>query len=92
MDFAGIVWWQYALVAAVGIGFGVLQSGLFKWALTGKHHRKWLFALKFVLWGGALLALAFWSLPLLVVFVAAASLSLLVGSALIYRKAQREAR
>lgn len=92
MDFAGVAWWLYAIVAAVGIGFGVLQSGLLKWASMGRKPRRWLFALKFALWAGALVALAFWSLPLLVVFVAASSLALLVGSALIYRKAQREAR
>lgn len=92
MDFAGVAWWLYAIVATVGIGFGILQSGLLKSASMGEKPRRWLFALKFALWAGALVAFAFWSLPLLVAFVAAASLSLLIGSALIFRKAQREAR
>ena len=92
MDFTSVAWWAYAIAAVTGLGFGILQSQLVKWAALGDKARKWLYAVKFGLWVLALIGFALISLPLLVVFIAVGSLSLLVGSALIYRKAQREAR
>lgn len=92
MDFASVAWWLYALFAAIGLGFGILQSWLMKLAAMGDRPRKWLYAVKFALWAVVLVVLALYSLPLLVVTVAAATLSLLIGSALMYMKAQREAR
>jgi hypothetical protein len=92
VNFTNVAWWAYAIAAAVGLSFGFFQSRLVKWATMGEHPRKWLYAVKFGLWALALIGFALISLPLLVVFVAVGSLSLLVSSALIYRKAQREAR
>ena len=91
MDFASVAWWGYAIVAVLGILFGILQSVMMRGALMGETPRKWLYAVKLALWGAVLVILAVISLPLLVAFVPAASLTMLVGSAILYRKAQREA-
>jgi len=92
MDFSSITWWGYAIVVAIGVGFGILQSVMMRGAMLGDKPRKWLYAVKLLLWAVALVVMAIISLPLLVVFVAVASLTLLIGTAIVYRKAQREAR
>ena len=92
MDFASIVWWAYLITALAGLGFGVLQCILLKYAVFAQPPRRWMYAIKFGLWALALVVMALVSLPLLVVFAVAASITLLVGSAWLYIKAQREAR
>lgn len=92
MDFSAVPGWAYAATAMVGLGFGLLQSYLMKRSLLGENPRRWLYLLKVLLWAAALTVIAFVSLPLLIVFTAVASLTLLVGSAFLYRKAQKEAR
>lgn len=92
MDFASVAWWAYGIVALCGILFGLLQSLLMRKALMGETPRKWLYAVKLGLWGVILVILAVISLPLLVAFVPAASVTMLAGSVILYRKAQREAR
>ena len=92
MDFASVIWWAYVLTVIAGLGFGAFQSILMKKAMLGKKTRNWLYFVKLLLWAAVLAALAFISLPLLIVFVGAASLTMIIGSMLIYRRAQREAR
>lgn len=92
MDFASVAWWAYALSGVVGIGFGVLQSLFVKWAAMGEHPHKWLYALKFALWAVSLAVFALISIPLLLVFTVVATVTLLAGSAMLYRKAMKEAR
>ena len=92
MDFSGIAWWAYLVGAVAGAGFGVLQSMLLRSAMLAEPPRKWLYAVKYVLWAAALTVMALISVPLLLVFAVAASITLIVGSALLYRKVQREAR
>ena len=83
---------HYVLTALGGLGFGAFQSWLVKRAAMGEKPRGWLYGLKFALWAAALAGVALISLPLLIVFVVAASLSLLVGSIIMYLRAQKEAR
>lgn len=92
MNFAGIALGAYMITAVVGLCFGVLQSILLKQAVFVKEPRKWLYGVKFGLWAVALVIMALISLPLLIVFVVAASITLLVGSAFFYHRAQKEAR
>ena len=92
MDFASIALWAYMLTAVFGLCFGVLHSILLKHAVFTKEPRKWLYGVKFVLWAAALVIMALVSLPLLIVFVVAASITLLFGSVIFYHKAQKEAR
>jgi len=91
MDFAGIAWWAYLLAASAGAGFGVLQSLIMKRALLEEQAKKWLYAVKYALWAVALAVMALVSIPLLLVFVVAASITLVIVSLLIYRKAQKGA-
>ena len=92
MDFSGIAWWAYGATALAGLAFGILQSLLVKSAVMGKQPRHWLYPLKLGLWAAALLIMGLISPPLLVVFAVVASITLLVGSAIFFRKAQKEAR
>ena len=92
MDFSSIAWWAYCITALAGLTFGVLQSRMIQSAVLGKQPRKWLYAVKLGLWAVALLVMAMISLPLLIVFVVIASITMLVGSALLYHKAQKEAQ
>lgn len=92
MDFASVSWWAYALAVLGGFGFGALQSLLVKLAVLGKRKARWLYAVKMTVWAVALVGVGLISLPLLVVFTAAASVAQMVGSALIYAKAKKEAR
>lgn len=92
MDFASVAWWAYGLAVLGGAGFGVLQSLLVKLAVLGRRQAKWLYAVKMAVWAVALVGVGLISLPLLVVFTAAASILQGVASAVIYKKAQKEAR
>ena len=92
MDFASVVWWAYALTAVFAIAFGVAQGLLMRAAVLGNPPRRWLYAVKFALWTLVLILFAIFSLPLLVVFVAIASIVLIGYSALMYHKVQKGAR
>ena len=92
MDFASVAWWAYLLGALGGLLFGLLQSLLVKRAVLGEHPRKWLYAVKFGVWALALTGLALLSLPVLLVFVVAATVTQVIGSMVAYQKAQKEAR
>ena len=92
MDFTNVPLLHYVLTALGGLGLGAFQSWLVKRAAMGEKPRSWLYALKFALWAAALAGVALISLPLLIVFVVTASLSLLVGSIIMYLRAQKEAR
>jgi len=92
MDFASVAWWAYLLAASAGAGFGVLQSLLMKRALLGEQPKKWLYAVKVLLWTAALVVMALISIPLLLAFVVIASITLIIASMLLYRKAQKGAR
>jgi hypothetical protein len=85
MDFAGIAWWAYLLAGIAGVVLGGAQSLLMKRAvLTGKSG-KGLYVLKYVIWVAAILGMGLISLPLMVVFVATGSVTMLVVSFLLYR-------
>jgi hypothetical protein len=92
MDFASVAWWAYGLAAAAGVGFGILQSLLMKRAVLGDQPKKWLYGLKILLWAAMLAVMALISIPLLLVFVLGASVSMVTVSMLIYRKTQKGAR
>ena len=92
MDFSGIEWWAYVLTAAGGLVFGILQGRLMKWAYLAQCPHPWMFGIKFLLWALALVGLALISVPLLLVFVVASTITLGVSSAVFYHKAQKEAR
>ena len=83
-------WWGYGLAIAGGIGFGYLQIWLLRKSLQGEGPLKWLIAVKFFLWTAALVALAMVSISLLLVFAVTASVTLLGGSWLLFRKTQGE--
>ena len=92
MDFTGIVWWAYIVTGIAGIGFGILQSLVMKHAVLGAQPRQWLYVVKLALWAVALGVMALISVALLLVFAVVASITLVIGSALIYHRAQKEAR
>ncbi|NLI20376.1 MAG: hypothetical protein GX418_02325 [Clostridiales bacterium] len=92
MDFSSVTWWGYGLIALAGLGFGLLQNRLMRRASLGDRPRRWLFPVKLGLWAGALIVLALVSLPLLVVFVAVSTLTLIGGLIPLYREARKEAR
>jgi hypothetical protein len=92
MDFASVAWWAYGLAVLAGAGFGVLQSMLMKRALLGDNPQKGLYAVKFILWAAALVVAALISIPLLLAFVVAASVTLVFVSLRIYKKTQKGAR
>ncbi len=92
MDFAQVAWWAYLAAGAAGAGFGVLQSLLMKRALLGEKPKKGLYAVKLLLWAAALTGMAFISVPLLLAFVAAASVTLIAVSFLLYQRSQKGAR
>ncbi len=87
MDFASVAWWAYLLIIPAAIGFGVLQSLLMKRAALGDKPKKGLFVLKLVLWTVALLITALIAIPLLLVFAVVASATMIIITALLYRKA-----
>ena len=92
MDFSGIEWWAYVLTAAGGLVFGILQGRLMKWAFLAKRPHPWIYGIKLLLWALALVGFALMSIPLLLVFVVASTITLGVSSAVFYHKAQKEAR
>lgn len=92
MDFASVAWWAYVLTGVLGIGFGALQCFLMQRAALGERPHKWLYAVKFGLWAAALVVLALLAIPLLLAFVVASTATLAVGTLLVYRRAQKEAR
>lgn len=92
MNFAGIAWWAYLLTAMAGVGFGLVQGLLMKRAVLGDKPKKWLYFVKSFLWVAALVIMALISIPLLLVFTIASSITLLTISALLYRKSQKGAR
>ena len=53
---------------------------------------QWLYVVKLALWAVALGVMALISVALLLVFAVVASITLVIGSALIYHRAQKEAR
>jgi O-antigen/teichoic acid export membrane protein len=83
-------WWSYGLAVVGGIGFGFLQLLLLRKSMLGQDRHKWLIAVKFLLWGAALAAVALISVILLLVFTVTATLTLLCGAWLLLRKARKE--
>lgn len=84
-------WWSYVLAATLGIGFGCLQIWLLKIAIQGEGEKKWLLAVKFLLWAVALLVFALIGIPLLLVFVACGTVSMLCGLGWMYHINRRGA-
>lgn len=80
------------LAATLGIGFGCLQIWLLKSAVQGEGAKKWLLAVKFLLWAVALLVFALISIPLLLVFVACGTVSMLCGMGWMYQKNRKGAK
>ena len=66
-------WWAYAITVAGGIGFGCLQFICLQKAMEG---RAWLLAVKLLLWITVMALVALISVPLLLFFVSAATLTL----------------
>ena len=92
MDFAAIAWWIYLLAVLAGCGFGVCQSLLLKRAVFTDKPRKWLYAVKLILWAVAFTVIALYSIPLLLAFAVGSSVTMLVLSLYLYRNTRKEER
>jgi hypothetical protein len=90
MDFTGVIWWAYPLTVLAGIGIGLLQSVLLRRAALNETPKRWMFAVKTLLWLAALALMALVSIPLLLVFVLVASLTYLIVSLFFIHQIRKE--
>ncbi len=86
---AKLPWWSFVLAAVGGVLFGVFQLWLWKRSFLGEHPKKWLFAVKMVLWVAVLVAGGCLSVPLAMVFAVCATIALLGGFYAAYKSAQK---
>ena len=90
MDFGSVTWVAYLATGLVGVGFGLFQGVLMRRAALGSKPRHGLFLLKLALWAMALVTAALISIPLLLVFVAVSTLTMLIVSLWFYHTARKE--
>lgn len=83
-------WWAFVLAGMGGIGFGAFQVWLLMRAIGTSRPRYGLIVIKLLLWSMALVGMGFISIPLLLLFVACASFTLLAGCMAVYQKAKQE--
>ena len=89
--FSQTPWWGYLICAVLAVVFGVLQAALLSRAVFDKPPRRWLLAVKLALWAAAFTLSALVSIPVLLVFALASTLSMLCRALFIAQKARKEA-
>ena len=90
MDFSKVAWWAYLCTAVVAVLFGAMQCRWTQKAFSGAKPRYGLYGAKMLLWAAAMAGAAMIALPLLIVFVLCATLSMLAAMAALYRRRRKE--
>lgn len=92
MAFSLVPWWAYLLIVTAALAFGGFQCYLAKRAVSDGKPKVTLIIVKLGLWLAALISMAVISLPLLLIFVAGATVALMSGMVFLYRNSQKEGR